>query len=114
MTSDDVTKRNSLQIFEPQSLPQRQRRMSVRSFYWVMVNSMMSQEKKQDEPRKKYSLELSSLTDLFKPLPLERKPSVRSFYWNIVDEAVNRSCRELVSFFVFGRLFMFADRIDMA
>ncbi|XP_076262832.1 UNC93-like protein isoform X2 [Rhynchophorus ferrugineus] len=48
----------------------------------------MSQEKKQDEPRKKYSLELSSLTDLFKPLPLERKPSVRSFYWNIVDEAI--------------------------
>lgn len=41
MVQNNFAKRFSLQIPEPLRLHQKQRRMSVRSFYWVMVNPMV-------------------------------------------------------------------------
>ncbi|XP_048525167.1 UNC93-like protein isoform X2 [Dendroctonus ponderosae] len=43
MEPTTFTKRFSLQIPEPLKLHQRQRRMSVRSFYWVIVNPMIEE-----------------------------------------------------------------------
>ncbi|XP_060520144.1 UNC93-like protein isoform X2 [Cylas formicarius] len=43
MNPKSTQKRFSLQIPEPLQLHQRQRRMSVRSFYWVMVNPMIEE-----------------------------------------------------------------------
>ncbi|XP_066260260.1 UNC93-like protein isoform X2 [Euwallacea similis] len=83
MVQNSLIKRLSLQIPEPLRLQQRQRRMSVRSFYWVIVNPMMNLEKPA-EPKKKFSIEIPEILR-----PIERVNSVRSFlYWNIVDDAI--------------------------